>query len=133
VQGSPIDLASGRARELGPHGPGLGAASRAHASASGKLHGGGHGQEREMVMGLTVARFVAGWTRIDLSRGDFEEGVRDLHRTTKEDGVFCYTFFKACSVSLQIQINKPDLTARHISLHVPRLHALWGTDLFESR
>jgi hypothetical protein len=27
--------------------------------------------------------------------GDFEDGVRDLYRTTKEDGVFCYTFFKA--------------------------------------
>ncbi len=26
---------------------------------------------------------------------DFEEGVRDLYRTTEEDGVFCYTFFKA--------------------------------------
>jgi SAM-dependent methyltransferase len=27
--------------------------------------------------------------------GDFEAGVRDLYRTTEEDGVFCYTFFKA--------------------------------------
>jgi len=25
----------------------------------------------------------------------FEEGVRDLYRTAREDGVFCYTFFKA--------------------------------------
>jgi hypothetical protein len=25
----------------------------------------------------------------------FEKGVRDLYRTTEEDGVFCYTFFKA--------------------------------------
>ena len=25
----------------------------------------------------------------------FEAGVRDLYRTTAEDGVFCYTFFKA--------------------------------------
>jgi SAM-dependent methyltransferase len=24
----------------------------------------------------------------------FDEGVRDLHRTTEADGVFCYTFFK---------------------------------------
>ena len=24
----------------------------------------------------------------------FDAGVRDLHRTTEEDGVFCYTFFK---------------------------------------
>jgi SAM-dependent methyltransferase len=27
--------------------------------------------------------------------GVFEEGVRDLYRTAREDGVFCYTFFKA--------------------------------------
>lgn len=25
----------------------------------------------------------------------FDQGVRDLHRTTEPDGVFCYTFFKA--------------------------------------
>ncbi len=25
---------------------------------------------------------------------DFDAGVRDLHRTTEADGVFCYTFFK---------------------------------------
>ena len=25
----------------------------------------------------------------------FDAGVRDLHRTTESDGVFCYTFFKA--------------------------------------
>jgi hypothetical protein len=24
----------------------------------------------------------------------FDAGVRDLHRTTEADGVFCYTFFK---------------------------------------
>jgi len=24
----------------------------------------------------------------------FDEGVRDLHRTTERDGVFCYTFFR---------------------------------------
>ena len=27
--------------------------------------------------------------------GRFEAGIRDLHRTTEADGVFCYTFFKA--------------------------------------
>jgi SAM-dependent methyltransferase len=26
----------------------------------------------------------------------FDAGVRDLHRTTEADGVFCYTFFKGC-------------------------------------
>lgn len=25
----------------------------------------------------------------------FDEGIRDLYRTAEEDGVFCYTFFKA--------------------------------------
>jgi hypothetical protein len=25
---------------------------------------------------------------------DFDAGIRDLHRTTEADGVFCYTFFK---------------------------------------
>lgn len=24
----------------------------------------------------------------------FDAGVKDLHRTTESDGVFCYTFFK---------------------------------------
>jgi len=28
----------------------------------------------------------------------FDEGIRDLHRTTKSNGVFCYTFFKAIAV-----------------------------------
>ena len=25
----------------------------------------------------------------------FDEGIRALYRTTEQDGVFCYTFFKA--------------------------------------
>jgi len=25
----------------------------------------------------------------------FDKGIKDLYRTTEEDGVFCYTFFKA--------------------------------------
>jgi SAM-dependent methyltransferase len=29
----------------------------------------------------------------------FDKGVRDLYRTTQPDGVFCYTFFKACADS----------------------------------
>ena len=28
----------------------------------------------------------------------FDEGIRDLYRTAEEDGVFCYTFFKAIGV-----------------------------------
>jgi hypothetical protein len=29
----------------------------------------------------------------------FDAGVRDLHRTTEADGVFCYTFFKGVGVA----------------------------------
>ncbi len=29
----------------------------------------------------------------------FDRGVRDLYRTAQPDGVFCYTFFKACAVA----------------------------------
>ena len=28
----------------------------------------------------------------------FDEGIRDLYRTAEEDGVFCYTFFKATGI-----------------------------------
>jgi ubiquinone/menaquinone biosynthesis C-methylase UbiE len=30
-----------------------------------------------------------------IEQGDFETGIKDLYRTTAQDGVFCYTFFKA--------------------------------------
>lgn len=30
-----------------------------------------------------------------MSREDWERGIRDLYRTSEQDGVFCYTFFKA--------------------------------------
>jgi len=30
-----------------------------------------------------------------ISTEDWERGIRDLYRTCREDGVFCYTFFKA--------------------------------------
>ncbi|NER83083.1 MAG: methyltransferase domain-containing protein [Leptolyngbya sp. SIO1D8] len=30
----------------------------------------------------------------------FDEGIRGLYRTTEEDGVFCYTFFKATAVRI---------------------------------
>lgn len=33
---------------------------------------------------------------IDLE--SFDKGIRDLHRTTEPDGVFCYTFFKATAI-----------------------------------
>ena len=29
----------------------------------------------------------------------FDQGIRDLYRTTEKDGVFCYTFFKAVAIN----------------------------------
>jgi len=28
----------------------------------------------------------------------FDDGIQGLYRTTEEDGVFCYTFFKAVAI-----------------------------------
>ena len=30
-----------------------------------------------------------------IDKTTFDKGIKDLYRTTKEDGIFCYTFFKA--------------------------------------
>jgi SAM-dependent methyltransferase len=48
-----------------------------------------------MIEGIRAPAIAAGL--IDAQR--FDEGVRDLHRTTESDGVFCYTFFKGVGVS----------------------------------
>ncbi len=34
-----------------------------------------------------------------ITAAGFDRGVADLHRTAEEDGVFCYTFFKARAVN----------------------------------
>jgi trans-aconitate methyltransferase len=34
-----------------------------------------------------------------MSEADFDRGIADLYRTAQADGVFCYTFFKACAVA----------------------------------
>lgn len=44
-----------------------------------------------MIEGIGEAAVEAGI----IEQRDFEAGVRDLYRTAEEDGVFCYTFFKA--------------------------------------
>jgi ubiquinone/menaquinone biosynthesis C-methylase UbiE len=44
-----------------------------------------------MIEGVRKAALQAGITEPDL----FDQGIRDLYRTTEPDGVFCYTFFKA--------------------------------------
>lgn len=43
-----------------------------------------------MIEGVREAAISAGLTQSE----KFDAGVRDLHRTTEADGVFCYTFFK---------------------------------------
>jgi ubiquinone/menaquinone biosynthesis C-methylase UbiE len=56
----------------------------------------------ELVDGFTKKTFTAmieGIRNAAISAGliqpeSFDAGVRDLHRTTEADGVFCYTFFK---------------------------------------
>jgi hypothetical protein len=43
-----------------------------------------------MIEGVREAAISAGL----ITRDNFDAGIRDLHRTTQRDGVFCYTFFK---------------------------------------
>jgi ubiquinone/menaquinone biosynthesis C-methylase UbiE len=44
-----------------------------------------------MIEGIRDAALAEGM----MGASEFDEGVRDLYRTAEEDGVFCYTFFKA--------------------------------------
>lgn len=43
-----------------------------------------------MIEGVRETAIAAGLTE----PADFDAGIRDLHRTSEADGVFCYTFFK---------------------------------------
>ena len=43
-----------------------------------------------MIEGIREPAIAAGL----IDPPSFDAGVRDLHRTTEADGVFCYTFFK---------------------------------------
>ncbi len=47
-----------------------------------------------MIEGVRQPAVAAGLSNPDA----FDAGVRDLHRTTGPDGVFCYTFFKGIGV-----------------------------------
>jgi len=47
-----------------------------------------------MIEGVRGPALRAGLITPDL----FDQGIRDLYRTTEADGVFCYTFFKAVGV-----------------------------------
>ena len=49
-----------------------------------------------MIEGVRAAAVAAGLTTLER----FNEGVRDLYRTAEDDGVFCYTFFKAVAVKV---------------------------------
>lgn len=44
-----------------------------------------------MVQGVRDASVASGL----ISGPDFDRGIEDLYRTAQDDGVFCYTFFKA--------------------------------------
>jgi SAM-dependent methyltransferase len=44
-----------------------------------------------MIEGVREPAIKAGM----IGQAEFDSGIRDLYRTTGEDGVFCYTFFKA--------------------------------------
>jgi hypothetical protein len=48
-----------------------------------------------MIEGVRAAAIAGGL----MSPDDFDRGVADLHRTAEDDGVFCYTFFKAVAMS----------------------------------
>ena len=61
------------------------------------------GSRPELVEGFTQKTFTAmteGIREAAIGAGLiepylFDQGIRDLYRTTEENGVFCYTFFKA--------------------------------------
>lgn len=44
-----------------------------------------------MIEGVRQSALDAGL----IAAGTFDQGIRDLYRTAEDDGVFCYTFFKA--------------------------------------
>jgi SAM-dependent methyltransferase len=48
-----------------------------------------------MIEGVRAAAIAGGL----MSPDDFDRGVADLHRTAENDGIFCYTFFKAVAMS----------------------------------
>jgi hypothetical protein len=48
-----------------------------------------------MIEGVRATTIAGGL----MSPDDFDRGVADLHRTAADDGIFCYTFFKAVAMS----------------------------------
>jgi SAM-dependent methyltransferase len=57
-----------------------------------------------MIEGVRVAALDAGIIGADV----FDAGIRALHRTAEDDGVFCYTFFKATGSAPVPPVPSPD-------------------------
>jgi len=66
----------------------------ADASRPGLVEGFTRKTFTAMIEGVRRASIETGL----IDEGTFDQGVRDLYRTTEADGVFCYTFFKAVAV-----------------------------------
>jgi SAM-dependent methyltransferase len=47
-----------------------------------------------MIEGIRAAAIESGL----MSEAEFDQGIADLYRTARADGVFCYTFFKATAI-----------------------------------
>ena len=74
--------------------------SRISQSLPGLVYAdGSHPENVEGVKNIFIA-MVEGVKDRAIARGlldneTWEKGIRDLYRTTEQDGTFCYTFFKA--------------------------------------
>ena len=55
-----------------------------------------------MIEGVRDSAITAGLTQAS----EFDQGIRDLYRTAADDGVFCYTFFKATATSAPAAIQR---------------------------
>ncbi len=70
-----------------------------------------------MIEGVREPAIAAGLIEPDI----FDAGVRDLHRTTETDGVFCYTFFKGVGgkgdVALSLQRPEPPTIQAALAPH----------------
>lgn len=49
-----------------------------------------------MINGIRIQALEKGL----INEKTFDEGIKDLYRTTEDDGVFCYTFFKAVAFNI---------------------------------
>ncbi len=63
----------------------------ADASRPGMVDGFTRKTFTAMIEGVRTAALAAGL----MKQEEFDQGIRDLYRTSEPDGVFCYTFFKA--------------------------------------